>query len=89
MGASVDFGNYSMPSFQPVSLPAVQLPMLGGQNLVLPLLSVARFAELVGLSEACVASAVDRGYWPVIRVGKRRFVNMVAVYAMCADKVPT
>lgn len=77
-----------MPSFQEASLPAGQLPMLTGQSLALPLLSVARFAELVGLSESCVASAVDRGYWPVIRVGKRRFVNLVAIYAMCADKVP-
>jgi hypothetical protein len=60
------------------SLAAVQLPLLTRE----------RFADLVGLTHATVFSMCDRGYLPTLHLGGRRvFVNMEALRAMCADKV--
>lgn len=58
-----------------------------GMALQLPLLTCERFAELIGLSAPTVRSAVDRGYWPTIHVGRRVFINLEALRAMCANKV--
>jgi len=48
-------------------------------SLSAPLMTVERFALLVGLEPGVVQAQADRGYWPTLRVGRRRFVNVEAV----------
>ena len=41
-----------------------------------PLLTVERFAELIGLPIGVCQAQADRQLWPIVRVGKRRFINV-------------
>jgi len=41
-----------------------------------PLLTVERFAELIGLPLGVCQAQADRHLWPIVRVGKRRFINV-------------
>lgn len=41
-----------------------------------PLMTVERFAELVGLPVGVCQAQADRRLWPVIKIGKRRFINV-------------
>lgn len=43
-----------------------------------PVMTIEKFAELVGLTDATVRSQVKRGYYPTKKVGKRLFINLVA-----------
>lgn len=44
-----------------------------------PLLTVERFAELIGLPVGVCQAQADRQLWPIVRVGKRRFINVELV----------
>lgn len=52
-----------------------------------PILSRQRFAEVVGLTHATVASMCDRGYLPTVHFGRRVFINLEALRCICVDKV--
>lgn len=55
----------------------------------LPLLTAERFADLVGLPIGVVQAQLDRRILPTVRLGKRRFVNMVALRQMAEIAAPT
>ena len=44
-----------------------------------PLMTVERFADLVGLPIGVFQAQVDRRLWPVVRIGKRRLINVELV----------
>lgn len=44
-----------------------------------PLMTVERFAELVGLPIGVCEAQADRHLWPIVRIGKRRFINVELV----------
>lgn len=44
-----------------------------------PVMTVERFAELVGLPVGVCEAQADRHLWPIIRIGKRRFINVELV----------
>lgn len=46
---------------------------------VVPLMTVDAFSALVGLDVGVLRAQVDKGYWPTIRVGKYRLINVEAV----------
>ena len=43
------------------------------------ILTAERFAELVGLPVGVVEAQLDRRILPVLKIGKRRFVNLEAL----------
>ncbi|WP_232827798.1 DNA-binding protein [Marinomonas shanghaiensis] len=42
-----------------------------------PILTSERFAELIGVTQDVVLSSIKRGYLPTVKIGKRRYVNVV------------
>ncbi|WP_255487135.1 hypothetical protein [Oceanospirillum sediminis] len=42
-----------------------------------PVMTIDKFADLVGLTAATVKSQVNRGYYPTKKVGKRTLINIV------------
>jgi len=44
-----------------------------------PLMTQEKFADFIGLSGDTVEHQVKRGYYPTIKIGKRRLINMVAL----------
>jgi len=59
------------------SQPAASLPSLQqGQPLLIPLMSIDRFSELVGVSKGVLRGNIDKGYIPTKTVGRRRMVNL-------------
>ncbi len=46
---------------------------------IAPLMTVERFADLVGLPVGVCQAQADRRLWPVVVVGKRRFINVELV----------
>lgn len=73
MGASQKFENLSFPAV--------------AQAITLPVLSRARFAELIGVDEGVVLGWVNKGYLSTIRLGKYSLINLEALRQSCADKV--
>ena len=56
--------------------------MLNKEQMVavyVPVLTLKKFGELVGLEPGVLSAQVDRGYWPTLKVGKRVFVNVELV----------
>lgn len=49
-----------------------------------PVMTPERFCELTGVSEGVLQGWMNRGYVPVVIVGRRRLVNLVKFAAMCA-----
>lgn len=58
-----------------VQAPVVQVPVMTAE----------RFCELTGVSEGVLLGWMNRGYVPVVIVGRRRLVNLVKFAAMCAS----
>lgn len=52
----------------------------------MPLLTRERFATLVGVSHDTVNKWVDRGYIPVVSVGRWSLVNVALLSARCLEK---
>lgn len=46
-----------------------------------PLMTQKQFAELSGLSRDSVKAQVINGYWPSVKVGKYRLINIVLLVA--------
>lgn len=53
---------------------------LGSGVLFVPVMTIERFAELVGLTAKTVEAQVHRGYYPTTKIGKRRMINVAAYY---------
>lgn len=51
-----------------------------------PLMTVEAWAKAIGLDITVVQAQVNRGYWPTIRVGKRRLVNIEVVRIRAAER---
>lgn len=51
-----------------------------------PLVSRERFAEMVGVSHDTVCKWIDRGYIPVVNVGRWSLVNVALLTARCLEK---
>ncbi|MDN7616602.1 helix-turn-helix domain-containing protein [Burkholderia cepacia] len=66
---------------------ADQLLVSVGSGTGIPLMDRARFAELVGVSLATVNAQVARGLLPVVKIGKRSYINLVALERQCAVKL--
>lgn len=60
-------------------------------SLVVPIVSVPlmtreAFAQAIGLPVGVVIAQSERGYWPMINVGKRTFVNLEALRVLAARR---
>lgn len=44
-----------------------------------PLVTQAKWAELIGLSVGAVEAAVARRIWPFVKVGRHKFINVEAI----------
>lgn len=51
-----------------------------------PLMTREAFAAAVGLEAGVVIAQCERGYWPVITIGKRVLVNVEAIRVLAAQK---
>lgn len=51
-----------------------------------PLLTRQRFADLVGVTHDTVNKWIDRGYIPVVSVGRWSLVNVALLNARCLDR---
>jgi hypothetical protein len=58
-------------------------------QLYMPLLTAQRFSQLCGLELGVVEAQMDRRILPVIRLGKRRFVNLEALREHALAAVPS
>lgn len=50
-----------------------------------PLVSQARFAEMIGLSVGTVEAAVARHLWPCIKIGRHKFINVEAIRILAIE----
>jgi hypothetical protein len=48
-------------------------------------MTVERFADLVGLPIGVCQAQVDRHLWPIVRIGKRRLINVELVRKQALD----
>jgi len=53
-----------------------------------PVISKARFAEMVGVSEGIVQGWISKGYVPTYSVGKYTLINLALLNHMALDKAP-
>jgi hypothetical protein len=44
-----------------------------------PLVSQQKFAEMIGVSVGSVEAAVARRHWPVLKIGRHRYINIEAI----------
>jgi hypothetical protein len=51
-----------------------------------PLVTQAKWAELIGLSLGSVEAAVARRQWPFIKIGRHKFINVEALRVAAAKK---
>lgn len=61
------------------ALDASQLPPV-------PVMSRRKFAELVGVTEDTVTGWINRGYLPVVEIGRYRLVNLVLLNKHAMDQ---
>lgn len=69
---------------QPTAERADALPE--AMALSIPVVTVEKFSVLTGLSIGCISSACDRGFWPVVHIGRRRLINLEALRLQCLAK---
>ena len=51
-----------------------------------PLMTSAAWAAATGLPLGVVEAQMDRGYWPLVHVGRRRMINAEAVRLAAAER---
>ena len=51
-----------------------------------PLMTAEAFSKLIGLELTVLEAQINRGYWPILKIGKRRFVNVEAVRISAAAR---
>jgi len=54
-------------------------PFDASQLTVVPLMSRTKFAQHVGVTEDTVTGWINKGYLPVVEIGKYRLVNLALV----------
>ncbi len=59
------------------------LALLPAVPVVTPVMTKERFAELVGVEVGVVRGMLDRGYLPMVKIGRHRLVNVAALQARC------
>jgi hypothetical protein len=51
-----------------------------------PIVTISEFSRLSGMSEPAVRKSVQRGYLPVLRIGRGKvMINLVKILADCLD----
>lgn len=50
-----------------------------------PVMSRSKFADLVGVSINTVTGWINRGYLPVVRIGKYRLVNLALLHKLAYE----
>lgn len=55
-------------------------------SVTVPVLSQQRFSELTGIAPGVLTGWVNRGYIPVIKLGKHTLINMVLLTQDCIDQ---
>lgn len=56
------------------------------QSVSVPVMTPERFCELTGVSEGVLTGWMNRGYVPVLIIGRRRMVNLVKLTAICSGE---
>ncbi len=51
-----------------------------------PVMARKKFADLVGVTEDTVTGWINRGYLPVVEIGKYRLVNIALVTKMALEQ---
>lgn len=67
------------------TFPQVTLPVIQPQVLP-PLVSRDRFAELVGLPLGVVVGFINKGYIPTVSIGKYSLVNVELLRKSCLEQ---
>lgn len=62
---------------------SANVPVIGP---AVPLMTREAFAEAIGLPLGVFIAQTERGYWPLLHVGKRVFINVEAVRIKAAEK---
>lgn len=70
----------------PSPLMGVTSVAASSHNYAPPLVTRERFAELVGLPIGVVVGFVNKGYLPVVSVGKYSLVNLELLRKRCLEK---
>jgi hypothetical protein len=58
---------------------------LAPMQLAVPLMTRESFAAAIGLPASVFIAQADRGYWPIMKIGKRVFVNVELVRKRALD----
>lgn len=53
---------------------------------IVPVMSRTLFAQLVGVTEDTVTGWINRGYVPVVEVGRYRLINLALLNKMALEK---
>ena len=56
------------------------------EQLSVPIMTREKFSQCIGLDFGVFRNQCDRGYWPLVHVGKRVFVNVEAVRRQMLEK---
>lgn len=63
----------------------MDVPVSVGQTPVpVPVMTPERFCDLTGVSSGVLEGWMNRGYVPVVIIGRRRLINLVKLNAHCA-----
>lgn len=60
-------------------------PIKTSQLPAVPVMSRSKFADLVGVSINTVTGWINRGYLPVVRMGKYRLVNLALLHKLAYE----
>lgn len=55
-------------------------------SIATPEMTIAKYAESVGVSERTVRGWIDKGFLPTTKIGKRRMVNVGARILYCLQQ---
>lgn len=62
------------------------IPPIGRGQVIPPVMSREAWAAAIGLEIGVVNAQCDKGYWPLIRIGKYSLINAEAVRIAAAEK---
>jgi hypothetical protein len=65
----------------------MQLEESFSSSVAVPIMAWQRFADLVGMDRGIIRGMCDRGYLPVKRIGRHRFVNLAQLTAECLSSL--
>lgn len=61
-------------------------PLASTPPVFLPLMTIEAYAAAAGIPPGVLLAQVDRGMWPTLKVGKRRLLNVAALFQQCAGR---